>query len=78
MQVGLKIVLQNLNFTQMKKIHFILIIILALTLQSCRLWERVFPPKYGCTTNGKNVGAEQLLEPAKKGKKAKKTPKFKA
>jgi hypothetical protein len=60
-----------------------LLVLLAgmMLLQSCRLWEKVFPPKYGCKTNGKNVGAEQLLSenPDKKARKAaKKAKKFKA
>lgn len=43
---------------------------------SCRLWGNVFRPKYGCPTNGKNVGAEKILggDPAgtKAARKAKK------
>ena len=50
--------------------------ILALTalLSSCSVWNRVFPPKYGCESDGKNVGAEKLLD----GSNQKKQPKFKA
>lgn len=67
------------NMKAFKRVHFIILIIAALSLQSCRLWEKVFPPKYGCKTNGgKNVGAEQLLEENTKAKKKKKTSKFKA
>jgi hypothetical protein len=40
-----------------------------LMLSSCSM----FKPKYGCGTNGKNVGAESLLDGG-----SKKTPKFKA
>lgn len=47
-------------------------------LQSCRLWEKVFPPKYGCPTNGKNVGAERVLSDPKAEKAAKKAKKFKS
>jgi hypothetical protein len=42
-------------------------------LTSCSMWNRVFPPKYGCGTNGKNVGAEKLVD----GSYQKKQPKFK-
>lgn len=42
-------------------------------LSSCSMWNRVFPPKYGCGTNGKNVGAEKLVD----GSYQKKQPKFK-
>lgn len=49
---------------------------LVFLLSSCRLWNSVFKPKYGCATNGKNVGAEKLVsgDPAatKSAKKAKK------
>ena len=55
----------------MRSIRFFLIAGgFALLLSSCSL----FKPKYGCGTNGKNVGAEQLLS----GEQPKKTPKFKA
>jgi hypothetical protein len=61
-----------------KKISFLVVAISAIMLlQSCRLWERVFPPKYGCPTNGKNVGAERVLSDPKAEKAAKKAKKFK-
>jgi hypothetical protein len=28
---------------------------------SCSLWSKAFGPKYGCPSNGKNVGAERIL-----------------
>jgi hypothetical protein len=66
----------------MKKSLILVLVIFALSTSSCRLWEKVFPPKYGCATNGKNVGAEQLLSENKDGKKggkaARKAKKFKA
>lgn len=34
----------------------------------------MFKPKYGCGTNGKNIGAEKFIS----GETPKKTPKFKA
>lgn len=40
------------------------------TLSSCSL----FGPKYGCPSNGKNVGAERILT----GEKTPKAKKFKA
>ncbi len=49
---------------------------LVFLLSSCRVWNSVFKPKYGCPTNGKNVGAEKIVsgDPAamKATKKAKK------
>lgn len=57
----------------------LLVIFCALMLlQSCRLWEKVFPPKYGCPTNGKNIGAERVLSDPKAEKAAKKAKKFKS
>ena len=54
----------------MKNIRFLLFAsLLTLTISSCSL----FKPKYGCESNGKNVGAEKALE-----QNPKKTPKFKA
>jgi len=37
---------------------------------SCKLWNSAFGPKYGCPSNGKNVGAERILsgEKVKAGK----------
>jgi len=34
---------------------------LSLILSSCSVWNKVFPPKYGCPSDGRNVGAEKLL-----------------
>jgi hypothetical protein len=56
-------------------------IVLAVTvlLSSCGLWNKMFPAKYGCPTNGKNIGAEKLAsgDPAAE-KAAKKAKKFKS
>lgn len=41
---------------------------------SCKLWNSVFGPKYGCPSNGKNVGAERILS----GEKVPKAGKFKS
>jgi len=37
------------------------------------MYNSVFGPKYGCPSNGKNVGAERILS----GEKVPKAPKFK-
>ena len=56
----------------------ILTIVFSLTLlfSSCGMLSGLFKPKYGCKTNGKNVGAEQILsgdpEATKAADKAKK------
>ncbi|MBS1620109.1 MAG: hypothetical protein JST10_16900 [Bacteroidetes bacterium] len=48
--------------THMKNLRFFLVLIsLLMLVSSCRLWSSVFRPKYGCPTNGKNVGAERIL-----------------
>ncbi len=53
------------------KIRFTLFLACAaLSLASCN----VFKPKYGCGSNGKNVGAEKLIS----GEQPKKVKKFKA
>jgi len=41
---------------------------------SCRLYNNIFGPKYGCPSNGKNVGAERILS----GEKVPKAGKFKS
>jgi len=61
----------------MKNFRFIFIgAALLMMLSSCRVWNSIFKPKYGCPTNGKNVGAEKILsgdpDAAKSVKKAKK------
>jgi hypothetical protein len=48
-------------------------LIIVLTASSCRMWNSVFGPKYGCPSNGKNVGAERILA----GEKVPKAKKFK-
>lgn len=51
------------------------VVFVGMVMSSCSL----FKPKYGCPTNGKNVGAEKILsgDPAAT-KAAKKAKKFKA
>lgn len=41
---------------------------------SCNLYHNIFGPKYGCPSDGKNVGAERILS----GEKVPKAAKFKA
>ncbi|MCU7548546.1 hypothetical protein OCK74_05430 [Chitinophagaceae bacterium LB-8] len=55
----------------MKSTRFLFLgLALALFLSSCS----VFKPKYGCPSDGKNVGAEKMLD----GSSVKKAKKFKA
>jgi hypothetical protein len=55
----------------MKSTRFVFICLaLALFMSSCS----VFKPKYGCPGNGKNVGAEKLMD----GSSVKKAKKFRA
>jgi hypothetical protein len=61
----------------MKNLRFFAVAVsMMLLLSSCKLWNSVFKAKYGCPSNGKNVGAEKVLsgdpEAAKSMKKAKK------
>ncbi len=54
----------------MKSIRYtILVFCLALLFSSC---STLFKPKYGCPSNGKNVGAEKLISDPSAGRKAKK------
>lgn len=52
--------------------------IISLSLSSCSVWNKVFPPKYGCESNGKNVGAEKVNDAINSGEKLPKAKKFKA
>lgn len=49
---------------------------LMFVLSSCKVWSNVFKPKYGCKTDGRNVGAEKIIagdpEATKAARKAKK------
>jgi len=58
----------------MKTIRYTFIILLFSTMfSSCSVWNKVFPPKYGCGDNGgRNVGAEKALDESISKKKAKK------
>ncbi len=52
---------------------FLLCAFISLTTSSCGLFNNLFGPKYGCPSNGKNVGAERILS----GEKIN-APKFKS
>jgi hypothetical protein len=51
----------------------LLLATLVCTMSSCSVWNKLFGPKYGCPSNGKNVGAERVLS----GEKVPKAKKFK-
>lgn len=62
-----------------RTIQYILVFSLAIALSSCGLFHKVFKPKYGCPSNGKNVGAEKILSGDKDAlKSVRKAKKFKA
>jgi hypothetical protein len=62
----------------MKKLRAILMLAtVTLILSSCSLWNKVFPPKYGCPSDGRNVGAEKLLSGDMSKKEMKKARKAK-
>jgi len=44
-----------------KKVNSILLVVLISSLSSCQVWNKIFKPKYGCPSNGKNVGAEKII-----------------
>ncbi len=54
----------------LKKIKLAIFILLLFAVSSCRVWEKVFPPKYGCKSDGKSVGAERLLSENKDKKQS--------
>ena len=64
----------------MKNLRTITIVLsLMMLLSSCKLWNNIFKPKYGCPSNGKNVGAEKILSGDPKAMKdVKKAKKFKS
>jgi hypothetical protein len=64
----------------MKNLRNITIVLsLMMLLTSCKLWNNMFKPKYGCPSNGKNVGAEKILSGDPKAMKdVKKAKKFKS
>jgi len=56
----------------------VLLVTVSLILSSCSVWNKVFPPKYGCPSDGRSVGAEKLLsgEMSKKEEKKARKAKF--
>lgn len=54
----------------------LLLVVFLSSLSSCRIWNNLFKPKYGCPSNGKNIGAEKIIsgdpQAMKEMKKAKK------
>jgi hypothetical protein len=62
-----------------KILPYILLVILISSLSSCQVWNKIFKPKYGCPSNGKNVGAEKIISGDPEAMKAmKKAKKFKS
>lgn len=58
---------------------FALSLSIMMLLSSCKIFGNLFKPKYGCPSNGKNVGAEKILSGDPKATKdAKKAKKFRA
>jgi len=53
---------------------FLLCAFISIAASSCGFFNNLFGPKYGCPSNGKNVGAERILS----GEKVPKAPKFKS
>ena len=59
--------------------YFSICVCLIMVLSSCRIWNNMFGPKYGCKTDGRNVGAEKIVSGDPSATKAaKKAKKFKA
>jgi hypothetical protein len=61
----------------MKQLRFFTLAIgVSIMFASCGMLSNIFKPKYGCKSNGKNVGAEKILsgdpEATKSADKAKK------
>ena len=52
--------------------RILLLFAVLVMLSSCKTWNSLFGPKYGCPANSKNVGAERALN----GEKTPKEKKF--
>jgi hypothetical protein len=62
-----------------RTITSLLLVVLISSLSSCQVWNKIFKPKYGCPSNGKNVGAEKIISGDPEAMKAlKKAKKFKS
>jgi hypothetical protein len=71
--VGLIRLKANILVKKCKTILFsFLLIILIAGNSSCKVVHNLFGPKYGCPSDGRNVGAERILS----GEKVPKSPKF--
>jgi hypothetical protein len=64
----------------MKNLRFLFFVFSCMMIMSsCKLFNSVFKPKYGCPSNGKNVGAEKIISGDPKAMKdVKKAKKFKS
>lgn len=73
------IINEYIRFTNMQKMKTTLTLIAAVCLLAMITSCSLFKPKYGCPTNGKNVGAEKLVSGDPDATKAaKKARKFKS
>jgi hypothetical protein len=62
-----------------RTITSLLLVVLIGSLSSCQVWNKLFKPKYGCPSNGKNIGAEKIISGDPEAMKAlKKAKKFKS
>ena len=66
--------LQGMSLIHKSRMAVILLFFCSISMSSCKMWNNMFGPKYGCKSNGKNVGAERLLS----DEKVPKAKKFKA
>jgi hypothetical protein len=58
---------------------FVICLSLVMLFSSCKVWNNLFGPKYGCKTDGRNVGAEKLANGDPEAEKAaRKAKKFKS
>ncbi len=64
----------------MKTIRILLVcFMITFMFSSCKVWNNLFGPKYGCKTDGRNVGAEKLMNGDQNAEKAaRKAKKFKS
>jgi hypothetical protein len=64
----------------MKNLRFLAVALsVTMLVSSCGLWNKMFGPKYGCPSNGKNVDAGKLANGDPEAEKAaKKAKKFKS
>ncbi len=78
MPIGSVTHLQKTNNMRVQKI-FLLLILICFTLSSCGLMRNIFRRKSGCPSNGKNVGAEQIMSGDPKAMKSvKRAKKFRS